>query len=325
MKTGLLLTVAVLMTSLICLNAQTVYGPDYFEPYTENFEDGEAQGWVSAGNSTDEDWTVNDNSQLETGAIDVEKTIIYDEAIFRNYKITAEFDNGFANHDGVIFNYQDDDNYYAVIYWPGRNALLLREKVDGDWDVGPCAGADYCFDNAVENFYESSVYGSRVDSNITSDWQEQFDTPQIMEIVCNEGGVTSVYFNDELIFEEIDLSSLPDSGKVGFFTQWSPVKIYNVTVSSLDEAVDIEQNTLSADVSIYPNPVKGNTLTIDANNMGKNVELTIYSITGKLVYTNQYHSPKRIALDVKNTLKSNGMYIVKLSSEKGIYTKKISY
>lgn len=77
--------------------------------------------------------------------------------------------------------------------------------------------------------------------------------------------------------------------------------------------LSVEENTLSA-FSLYPNPVK-NTLNIESQDAISNV--TVYNLLGKEVISSN---------TVKNTLDvstlSNGVYVIKLTSDKGVATKK---
>ena len=77
--------------------------------------------------------------------------------------------------------------------------------------------------------------------------------------------------------------------------------------------LSVEENTLSA-FSLYPNPVK-NTLNIESQDAISNV--TVYNLLGKEVISSN---------TVKNTLDvstlSNGVYVIKLTSDIGVATKK---
>jgi len=60
-----------------------------------------------------------------------------------------------------------------------------------------------------------------------------------------------------------------------------------------------------------PNPV-GNTLTIQLEKNAKNIQVSIMSIEGKLIYTKKSINSSAIIIDLANW--SNGIYIVKLNS-----------
>ncbi|NQX99020.1 MAG: DUF3244 domain-containing protein, partial [Flavobacteriales bacterium] len=56
----------------------------------------------------------------------------------------------------------------------------------------------------------------------------------------------------------------------------------------------------------------GNTLTIQLEKNAKNIQVSIMSIEGKLIYTKKSINSSAIIIDLANW--SNGIYIVKLNS-----------
>ena len=334
MKKQLLFTLGIIMTfSLSYLNGQT-HGPGPFETYYEDFEDGEAQGWVGILNSQETDWTVVDASgvndqgtmQLNNrGEGDAMLSAIYDDASFQNYEVSAIIYPGWGNKTGIIFNYQDEDNFYVVEHFANANTLLLRHKIDGNWDVGGCGDdPDYCWD-AAGLFLEDPNLEARVDTNVASDWVEGLGVYNTMRVVCKTDGVTSVYFNDNLIFEDIELTALPDHGKVGIYTHWNNVWVDNFQVKALDATGILDEQDKYRNNLVYPNPVNGNIFTVDASQFSAETDLYIYNLTGKLVYSESLRTGRKITLNAAETLKSRGMYIFSLTSKDKKYTGKISY
>lgn len=80
--------------------------------------------------------------------------------------------------------------------------------------------------------------------------------------------------------------------------------------------LSIEENNLNT-VEIYPNPVRDNSFTVDANT---NLELTIYDILGKQVLTSKIDSNNST---VSTSALKSGIYLVKLFSEGKTTTKKL--
>jgi blue copper oxidase len=104
-----------------------------------------------------------------------------------------------------------------------------------------------------------------------------------------------------------------DGGMMGQF-------VVNNLVSGLHE----HDNGLAAYVTVYPNPNKGNTLSIDmTDNQNPMTALTLYNNLGQLIHT---ESLKQGALKVNltNLSLANGSYLLKIETQKGYLTKKIS-
>ena len=80
----------------------------------------------------------------------------------------------------------------------------------------------------------------------------------------------------------------------------------------------ISENTISISFDIYPNPTSGN-FTIELEKQ-ENANITIYSIAGKRVFNKQYVSNDLIDINIDTP---NGIYFVKVETEKGVFTEKI--
>jgi len=78
--------------------------------------------------------------------------------------------------------------------------------------------------------------------------------------------------------------------------------------------MDIDDQDFSK-LSIYPNPVHGNFITVSTN---ETLQFKIYNIIGKLVSEGQ-----TVNNNINVSMLSSGVYIVKLSNGKQQITKKI--
>ncbi len=94
------------------------------------------------------------------------------------------------------------------------------------------------------------------------------------------------------------------------------VEDYKVVIPGLNS---IDENNLQ-DVSIYPNPTK-NSLTIDLSKINETVySVELRDITGRLIQSTT-NVTSRVVFDL--TKQSKGFYTVNISSQSGIYTRKI--
>ena len=83
-----------------------------------------------------------------------------------------------------------------------------------------------------------------------------------------------------------------------------------------DFTSDIKENTINNNISIYPNPTKDN-LTIETNSNTEQ-RLEILNLIGQTVYTNIIN--KKATINTSDF--ANGVYILKLSSDKETVVKK---
>jgi hypothetical protein len=103
-------------------------------------------------------------------------------------------------------------------------------------------------------------------------------------------------------------------------------RIYHRKSGSITTRVDAiqligETNTSIEDVveeisfKVYPNPLKGNLLSIELNAYGNlnDTEIKIVNILGQTVYSENIHNNKHHTIDVSNLLNS-GIYIVRIQS-----------
>jgi hypothetical protein len=81
--------------------------------------------------------------------------------------------------------------------------------------------------------------------------------------------------------------------------------------------LSVGQNEMDASIVVYPNPTNS-ILNIDSNNTIKTVQL--YDISGRLLQTNLSDSDK-VSMDM--TQRSNGIYFLKITSDKGQKVEKI--
>lgn len=83
-----------------------------------------------------------------------------------------------------------------------------------------------------------------------------------------------------------------------------------------------ENNALSQDIKIYPNPSNGNFFVKTKDLKGK-VETTIHDMSGKRVYSSVNNQNSEQTTKEFNVNLPKGVYIVTVKSDKGAYIQKL--
>lgn len=167
-------------------------------------------------------------------------------------------------------------------------------------------------DSELQLLYSTDYDGSATPSNFT--WQP---VPNVNIALHSDGSGTI----EENIYSNIDISSISGSAYIAFkydtsngddATRWT-VDSFEITGED-----NLRVNTKELDFSFYPNPVKGNNLNVQMNN---NVDFSyeIYDLNGRLIQQAQQVSTSSI--NVSSI--SNGLYLLKLTSEGKTATKKL--
>ena len=324
MKRKLLLTLTISLTLLGGMNAYAQNGPGYFETYLEDFEDGEAQGWVPL----DGPWAVAANDLVGSGGNwynmsegEFMRHSIYEGSDFQDYTVSADIYPVWGNKTGIIFNYQDEDNFYVVEHWANAERIYIRQKVNGLWDLqsgGDPGGYNWEPDSA---FWNTAGWDERIDTAVASDWIETAEFYNTMK-VKNADGMTSVWFNDVEIFTDIPTNEFT-SGKVGIYTNWCPVFVNNFKVQS-NATIGVERKQTGT-VSLFPNPVTGNQFTIMTRMLTRGIlSIDLFDLTGKRVYSSRHPNGGAIVVSTAS-LNLKGIYLVRVSAGNDIYTSKIIF
>lgn len=88
----------------------------------------------------------------------------------------------------------------------------------------------------------------------------------------------------------------------------------------IDIASAVNDNNQLQSVYVYPNPSSG-IFNINSSEKGNSI-LTITDLTGRIIYSKQYSGAIHDAINLSD--KAHGIYTLKLSGEKGVFTKTIS-
>lgn len=75
-------------------------------------------------------------------------------------------------------------------------------------------------------------------------------------------------------------------------------------------------------VNVYPNPANGDVLNVDLGEVSQRADVFLFDMQGKLHIAQSYGAENLIQLDISNL--NNGMYILKVKTDKGFSVTKIS-
>jgi hypothetical protein len=168
-------------------------------PYSEDFDDGAAQGWTAIAGS----WTAEGGVPRNSSAGPAEAAVFSDAEMKTDFVYSVSMVNhygGTGNRVGAVFNYQDQDNYYVVKFAASGAGAYLDKVIDG----------------TVTNVATSSYSGAG------GTW---FDLD-----VVRSGANTTVKVDGEPIFDNFTQNQL-GPGKIGVYTEWSEASFDDVSLT----------------------------------------------------------------------------------------------
>src|SRR5712671_857017 len=203
--------------------------------YTETFDSGVAQGWTPAvGRWVVESGTYHNNADdSDSGPAGI--TVDGGGSWSTDFIYHAKINNGFNNTGnlaGAAYNYQDANNYYAVIFAALGGTTYLIKVIDGTMTI--VATAPY------------SGGGQNV-------W---FDAD-----VIRTGTGTTVKVNGTSVFNNVPQSEL-GTGKIGLITYWADARFDNV---SLTAGLRDPLKWPFVSTSIWNMPIGSNAVYVPAN------------------------------------------------------------
>lgn len=80
------------------------------------------------------------------------------------------------------------------------------------------------------------------------------------------------------------------------------------------------QNAPEFGITVYPNPVSGNTFNVQTGSM-MNATLSVYNLTGQVMFSQKVGENQQIEVNIEGF--RSGMYIVKLASDREVSVKKV--
>ena len=337
MKKIVLCISAFLMLGTITTFGQTVNGPGYFETYTEDFEDNVYvdQTWTFAKRDkySFENMT---NVLVPEGQIWLMSSVadgnicMYDGATFENYTASVIICPRYGNMMGLVFNYQDENNFYYIhLVSPdggGANLAYIGQKVNGFWNLKGTFSNLLLRDvgEGGDAMFADPIFGPR--SNKTTDWGfQRFSLASSIALkISNNAGKTSVWIAGNLVFDEVS-TPLFTKGKIGLFAANNPTFFDNLVVTANAPNVPTNNPTLisNQNIDIYPNPVVANgNFTIKTPVLNSNSKVEIYDITGKMVFSQIQLNTSELKMNSKN-LSGKGVYNVKVTSGNKVSNSKL--
>jgi len=269
----------------------TVSGQDGQLTYLENFDDGLAQNWKNNSGS----WIV-ETKQLHHTSTDGVDISVYEGTTFFNFTYTARLKPEWANYYGMVFNYVDNKNYYRVEFGNDKSAKLIEVK------------------NGTEKTLSTGTY--------TGGGQGVYSIVKI----TNDGKTTTVEVNGAIVFAKVATTAIA-YGKIGLYAWWQPVWYDDVEVVAVSKDL-LSGTSIIADESknlkCFPNPLTGGNLTIQLAKVEKNIRLQIFNLSGQMVWSSHKVEAATVSVPA-NAFPSNGMYIIRLSSDENFHQSKILY
>ncbi len=214
------------------LIAQTVNGPGAFTTYNKSFNDGSTDGWKFPL-GVEEEWLVTPNEA--TGNNELHYTVNgfavanFDEATFENYSVTVKATPQYANMWGIVFNYQDDKNYYiAEAHQKTRHVFIIQIK------DGISTSNVFWYNDGKEELYNNAGIAFDTINAFPSTWIESQGTIENVETMTlkNKDGKTTLIMNGQEMLVDIQTNDWT-KGKVGVFTHWCPTHFDGFSVESL--------------------------------------------------------------------------------------------
>ena len=178
-----------------------------------------------------------------------------------------------------------------------------------------------------ESFYdyvtvEGSVDGTNwkqlvtpYDCSYNADWKTLYGSggdPTKSNFVGHSFKTTDFFAEGDVILIRFKLFS--DPGAVGWGWAIDNLEIQN-------GALSLENNAISSEFKIYPNPAVNETLYVESSSATKISGVVFYNLKGQVVLNKSYSKTDKIELNVSDL--SAGEYLLKVDTEKGSFSKKI--
>ncbi len=164
------------------------------------------------------------------------------------------------------------------------------------------------------------------ESNIEYEWQEQTKLHWVNRQMYPSASGTNLDFSDNLT-QTLQYTVVADSEweiencEFVAFIQDNTNKYIPQAIKYSLNPNSIVNNITNSDVVVYPNPASTSVYINTINNV--NIEnVSIFDITGKLVFAQKYNNKKGINIDIEKLY--SGFYIIKIKTEDNNLTRKIT-
>jgi len=213
-------------------------------------------------------------------------------------------------------NIPPDNSSYTDRTWTGNNGQWTATKARTDMSINDRAiTIDFRGNSDGETLTSPSIPGGIANLSITT---QRFysGTDGSLDILVNNTVIGSVPYSDTA--QTTTIENINIDGNITVVVQDNDSGSARVAIDDLSwtcySTMDIDDQDFSK-LSIYPNPVHGNFITVSTN---ETLQFKIYNIIGKLVSEGQ-----TVNNNINVSMLSSGVYIVKLSNGKQQITKKI--
>lgn len=221
----------------------------------------------------------------------------------------ATFPNsGSSNKDGTVMGYQ----YFGLTSGPYGKGRTTTHEV-GHWlglyhiwgdDGGSCSGSDLCADTPNQGNATGGCPSGVQTDNCTGGngimYQNYMD--------YSYDACMNIFTQDQKARMQSVMASQP---------RRSTLNGFSATLCSFPVSVD--ERVGKETISIFPNPSNGDVNVVLTST--EDAQIAIFNMVGEVVYSNNTLSSTNMKIDMSN--KANGVYFVKVSTAKGITTKKI--
>ncbi|PJB14873.1 MAG: hypothetical protein CO118_06305 [Flavobacteriales bacterium CG_4_9_14_3_um_filter_32_8] len=197
---------------------------------------------------------------------------------------------------------------------------IAEQLINVDW-TPPTA---FTVEDGVAADIDTTLINTQLDANwnASSDshsalvgyWYAIGTTPGDSNVVSWTNNLTATNFSQtslSLIYNQDYYVSVRAENGAGLFTNIIADGIWVMMTTSVSEPTTFT-------CSIYPNPFHQN-ITIDIENKGE-VELTLFDVSGKIIFTKTSYQQKNITLDMKPFNLGAGNYFLKIKKENTIET-----
>jgi len=285
-------------------------GPQINSTYSENFNDNNAQNWSLSSNVSVSGQKMS-ATNWASGTSAVYNGLTFSAPYI--YKLDMLGEGGSTgNANQIVFNYSNSNNYYFVEFTGGGSGTAtLKKNVGGTIST---IGSSVAYATTGANVNVEISYN---DNKITVKATKSGNTTTLFNNVSDASftsgkiGALTYYRNTEIDNVEVQYSSSTSS------RVQQPIKIQKIT-----EEVESEFPETTPSVWVYPNPAR-NKFTINTNDFGEQVQLRIFDLQGRTVYTKQVKG-KNASVEVGlDHLNGKGLYLIDMTSKTKTYRSKI--
>lgn len=183
--------------------------------YFEDFNDGLAQDWAPSSGT----WTVTDSQYYHSSADGIFNSI-YNGSTFADFTFSAKIKSEWNNNFGLIFNYQNEQNYYLIELDASPSTAKLK-RIKG--------GTEAVLKQTTYNGSGNNVF--------------------YMIEVINNGVQTTVKVDGQTIMENIATTDF-NYGKIGLYAWWNKIWYDDISVSATTD-VPVEEFATTCDNQPY--------------------------------------------------------------------------